>query len=77
MAIIGEQELKDGVVKLRSVTSREEVSRGQGGCRTRAVYHSGRPRPRPIQDRSKSAAFLSAPTWKGPKGSVGPVIMGG
>lgn len=30
VAIIGEQELKDGVVKLRSVTSREEV-RGQVG----------------------------------------------
>lgn len=30
VAIIGEQELKDGVVKLRSVMSREEV-RGQAG----------------------------------------------
>uniref|UniRef100_G3WVH9 Histidine--tRNA ligase, cytoplasmic n=1 Tax=Sarcophilus harrisii TaxID=9305 RepID=G3WVH9_SARHA len=30
VAIIGEQELKDGVVKLRSVASREEVSEGRG-----------------------------------------------
>lgn len=30
MAIIGEQELKDGVIKLRSVASREEVSRWAG-----------------------------------------------
>lgn len=31
VAIIGEQELKDGVVKLRSVTSREEVRGKQEG----------------------------------------------
>lgn len=30
VAIIGEQELKDGVIKLRSVASREEVSRRAG-----------------------------------------------
>lgn len=30
VAIIGEQELKDGVVKLRAVASREEVSRRAG-----------------------------------------------
>ena len=30
VAIIGEQELKDGVIKLRSVASREEVSRWAG-----------------------------------------------
>lgn len=38
VAIIGEQELKDGVVKLRSVTSREEVrgkqdDKGHGGIK--------------------------------------------
>lgn len=33
MAIIGEQELKDGVIKLRSVASREEVSRQAGRIR--------------------------------------------
>lgn len=31
VAIIGEQELKDGVIKLRSVTSREEVRGRQEG----------------------------------------------
>ena len=30
VAIMGEQELKDGVIKLRSVASREEVSRWAG-----------------------------------------------
>lgn len=30
VAIIGEQELKDGVIKLRSVASREEVRRQAG-----------------------------------------------
>lgn len=33
VAIIGEQELKDGVIKLRSVASREEVSRWTGRLR--------------------------------------------
>lgn len=31
VAIVGEQELKDGVVKLRDVATREEVSEARGG----------------------------------------------
>lgn len=38
VAIIGEQELKDGVIKLRSVASREEVREQQARLEDKGVY---------------------------------------
>lgn len=67
MAIIGEQELKDGVIKLRSVASREEVGRWAGGLRERESMAFWQAMPN--QDPSKSLALMLVPTWKAPKGS--------
>lgn len=41
VAIIGEQELKDGVIKLRSVASREEVRRQEGRLRDKGASDAG------------------------------------
>jgi histidyl-tRNA synthetase len=38
VAIIGEQELKDGVIKLRSVASREEVRAQAGKLRNKECF---------------------------------------
>lgn len=66
MAIIGEQELKDGVIKLRSVASREEVRKWAGKLRDgecMAFWQSI-----PIQDLSKSLALMLVPSQKRRKG---------
>lgn len=51
VAIIGEEELKNGVIKLRSVASREEVSRRVKRLRDRACMPFCWPMP--TQDLSK------------------------
>ena len=66
MAIIGEQELKDGVIKIRSVASREEVGRWLERLREGECMPFGQAVL--IQDPSKSLELMLIPTRKRLKG---------